>query len=515
MNSMPFPMPNRRDSLSPMMCSTVVLAAVLVLYWTTVFSTVKVWWSSATYGSAFLILAVSVYLIWMRRHCIAALTPVPQPLGLLLLVPLVVLWWAAHISNINGVQALALLLLFPALVWTLLGNRLIGEMGFPLAYLVLTVPVWEVLIPPLRDLTTIAARGLLELFGVPVLREGYYLRVPEGQFLVAPDCAGLRYLHTAITLSALYAYLSFRGWRRALTFVAVAMLVAIATNWLRVVTVILIGHMAGMDHPLVNHHANLGWVLFWITFIPLLWFGAHLKRTERTPGRPVAAELPVDRSARPAMVPMVTAALLVLALGPAGAAWVENLPHAEATVVPAAIRPTGSWKGPEPLDGDWRPVFAGALAERLDAYRKQGRQVALYIGYYGRERPGAELISELNTLYQPHQWKVAAEKVVTMDLTGTQPVKVRETQIYSQTGESRLVWHWYYVGGRFTGDHRLAKLLQISGLVTGRASSALIAVSTGFGIDPREARTMVQGFLTDVGPAIRAAVAGDATRSPQ
>lgn len=504
-------MPKRRDSLSPMTCFTVVLAAVLLLYWTTVFAAVRVWWSSATYGSAFLILPVSVYLVWARRHCIAALTPVPQPLGLLLLVPLVALWWATHVSNVNGVQALTLVLILPALVWTLLGSRLIGEMGFPLAYLLLTVPMWDVLIPPLRDLTTIAARGLLELFGVPVLREGYYLRVPEGQFLVAPDCAGLRYLHSAMTLSALFAYQSFRGLRRALIFVAVAMLVSIVTNWLRVVTVILIGHIAGMDHPLVNHHGNLGWVLFWITFIPLLWFGAHLKRTERTPGRPVAAELPVDRSVKPAMVPVVATALLVLALGPAAAVWIENRPLAE-VAVPAAILPTGSWTGPEPLESDWQPEFAGAMGERLDTYRRQGRQVALHIGYYGRERPGAELINELNRVYQPHQWKVAAEEVVTMDLAGTRLVKGRETEIYSQTGESRLVWHLYYVGGLFTGDHRLAKLLQISGLLTGRESSALIAVSTGFGADPQEARAMLQGFLTDFGPAICAAVTRDATR---
>ncbi|MGH6636175.1 MAG: exosortase A [Gammaproteobacteria bacterium] len=512
MNSIPFPMLNRRDSLSPMVCSTAVLAAVLVLYWTTVFSTVRVWWSSATYGSAFLILPVSVYLIWIRRHFIAALTPVPQPLGLLLLVPLVALWWAAHVSNVNGVQALALVLILPALMWTLLGNRLIGEMGFPLAYLLLTVPVWDVLIPPLRDLTTIAARGLLELLGVPVLREGYYLRVPEGQFLVAPDCAGLRYLHAAMTLSALFAYLSFRELRRVLIFVAVAMLVSIVTNWLRVVTVILIGHIAGMGHPLVNHHANLGWALFWITFIPLLWFGAHLKRIELTPGHPIAAKLPADRSAKPAMVPMVAAALLVLALGPAGAAWVENRPLAEVAAVPAAILPTGSWTGPEPLDGNWQPVFAGAAAERLYTYSRQGRRVALYMGYYVQERPGAELISERNTVYQPDQWKVATEEVVTIELAAARPIRVRETQIYNQTGGSRLVWHWYYAGGRFTGDHRLAKLLQVCGLLTERETSAAIALSTDSGPDPQEARTVMQGFLADFGRALGAAVAGAVSR---
>ena len=65
----------------------------------------------------------------------------------------------------------------------------------------------------------------------------------------------------------------------------------------------------------------------------------------------------------------------------------------------------------------------------------------------------------------------------------------------------RVVWHWYWIDGRYTISELLAKLLQLKAeFLMGERRAAAIAVSAEVTVDPRDTRAMLNGFLDELAP---------------
>ncbi len=65
---------------------------------------------------------------------------------------------------------------------------------------------------------------------------------------------------------------------------------------------------------------------------------------------------------------------------------------------------------------------------------------------------------------------------------------------------NRVVWHWYWVGGKFTASRHFAKLLEAkSKLFGGSPAGAAIAVSAEFAELPVEAEESLGNFLAGLG----------------
>ena len=65
----------------------------------------------------------------------------------------------------------------------------------------------------------------------------------------------------------------------------------------------------------------------------------------------------------------------------------------------------------------------------------------------------------------------------------------------SAAGQQRLVWYWYRVAGVSTSNRYMAKLLQVYGLVIGRAEASLIAVATDIEGDVQDSRQRLEDFI--------------------
>jgi EpsI family protein len=169
---------------------------------------------------------------------------------------------------------------------------------------------------------------------------------------------------------------------------------------------------------------------------------------------------------------------------------------AQAGIPPAfAALPTPpSWVRSDRHDEDWRPVFSGVTTERLDAYHKDGQSVGVYVGFYAAQRQGQELVNDLNTVYQPQRWRVNAERRVAVGGKEPGPKEVQETELSSAAGILRLVWHWYAINGENTAEPWLAKLLHLRGVLSGKSTGAIIAVSTEYVTDPADTRPLLKNF---------------------
>lgn len=482
-----------------------MLAVVLGLYGSTAWSLVETWTRSETFAHGYLIVPISAWLIWKKRHEVAAIAPVPNFFGLLLLVALGFVWVMGHLGRVQVVQQYAVVLMLPAVVWTVLGTQVVKSLSFPLGFLLLAVPFGEALIPYMIEFTADFTVLALKLSGIPVYREGAFFTVPSGNWSVVEACSGLRYLISSFTLGCLYAYLTYRSLRRRILFAVVALLVPLVANWLRAYMIVMIGHLSDMRLAVGVDHVIYGWVFFGVVMLALFWFGSFwredLQDEHEKEERPVA-EVKVKGIAWAAALALVAASLW-----PAYTAYLER--GTGKNFVPVLAVPTGmqGWQTDAVALTDWKPRYLSPRAEMTQTYHKADRQVALYLYAYRRQEQGSELINSRNVLVwtEDRAWGKVGERPRTLNVAGGVADVVEGDLLGSS--QRLLVWYWYHVDGRSTANPYQAKLLEAWAKLSGRQDDAmLIALAAPYDDHPEHAEQTLEMFYREMLPEIEASV---------
>src|SRR3954470_12039876 len=273
-------LPRAWGSALPIMAAAVL--AILLIYAETAKSIVAIWRSSDTFAHGYLIVPITLILVWMRRREVAALAPRPDVLGLLALAGAGFTWLVAEAAQVQVLMQYALVAMVPAAVLALAGRRVAWALAFPLAFLLLAVPFGEAFLPRLMEWTADFTVAALRMTGIPVYREGTFFAIPSGHWSVAEACSGLRYLIASITMGAVYAYLTYRsGWKRAV-FLAVAIVVPIGANFVRAYMIVMIGHLSSMKLAVGVDHFIYGWVFFGLVIGLLFWLGSFWREAQRS-----------------------------------------------------------------------------------------------------------------------------------------------------------------------------------------------------------------------------------------
>ncbi|TFW15417.1 exosortase A, partial [Duganella callida] len=283
---------------TPLLVALLLLLPVL-LFAGTAQSIVSIWERSETFAHGYIILPMSIWLVWRRRALLARLPAAPYWPGLILLAMAAAAWLLGSAGDVLIVQQYALAAMMPLMVLTVLGRRIALGLAFPLLYVLLAVPFGDSLIPPLVHVTATATVEALRLSGIPVWSEGTNFSIPSGSWSVVDACSGVRYLIASFTLGALYAHLSYRKPRKWIMFMTMAIIVPILANVLRAYIVVILGHLSGMTLATGFDHLVYGWVLFGIVMFLLFWAGSHWRdeMPEDAPSDAPPASAPLPRAA--------------------------------------------------------------------------------------------------------------------------------------------------------------------------------------------------------------------------
>ena len=192
------------------------LLAPFLVYFTTAASIVVIWNSSETFAHGYIILPISVWLIWRRRSILMQLTPQPCWIALIALAGCGFGWLLAELADVQVARQYMFVTMIPLIVIVVLGWRIAWSMAFPLFFLVLAVPFGDVFLAPLINFTADFTVAAVQFTGIPVLREGTTFTLPSGNWSVVEACSGLRYLISSFTLGCLYAYLTYQSPKRRL-----------------------------------------------------------------------------------------------------------------------------------------------------------------------------------------------------------------------------------------------------------------------------------------------------------
>ncbi|GFE85474.1 exosortase A [Steroidobacter agaridevorans] len=469
-----------------------LLATTFVLLWPTTASLMVAWESSSEtpYTHGYLVAALSIWLLWRDRH---RLRTIPATLMLSAAVPLAaisVLWLVCVRAGIQTAHQF----LLPIIVWlaicTVLGWRVAVASAFAVGYLYFAVPVWGVINGALQDATVVAVDALLRATGVPAYVEGNFVHLAAGTFEVAGGCSGLHYFIVAFAISALYGEVHRDSLRARLRIVALALVLALVTNWLRVYTIILAGYFTDMQHYLVRvDHSTYGWVVFAVMMVV---FFLIVRRLPVSAAEEQTQPAPAESIALPSRWPLALAtALAAIALGPI---WSVLSPISPATLpqegelLPSAAPWSAALGGGR---SSWQPTFRGADVEQRGNYQRGGMLIEGYAAAYASQTQRKELIGYTNSI-------AGADA----DIVGSARIEprgpVNELIVQDAQREQFVLWYFYRIGSLQTVNGFIAQVAYGVTSLTGSPMSTVIALRAPCGADCNAARDELQGLIRAV-----------------
>lgn len=473
--------PNDARQSWRMLGGALALGALVLgyLFWQEIIGAYRVWIGSTAYSHCFLVLPVALYLLWERRGVLAGAVPQPDFRVLLLLPFLSAAWLLAAVLNVLEIQQFLLLTMVQVTLLSVLGWRVYRLLLGPFLYLYLLVPSGDFLVPSLQDITARFVVWLLGVFHVPTYSDGIVISIPEGDFIVAEACAGLRFLIASIAFAAFFSLMVYRSWRRRAAFIALAMTVPIFANGIRAWGIIYLAHLTNDVTAVEADHIIYGWGFFSAIILLLIFIGVRF--ADGGPLRPVPQTSGAARSFA-LRAPMIATGLAVVlaGLGPLYTGFLESarwrLDLAQA-MPPAVAAP---WH----LDADfvdtWQPNVVSPDREFRDSFSAGStgeRQVQRYVALYDAYGRHNNLVRSPNRIYDEHNWVRTTLGTATVSIDG-KPATIDTAELRYEN-HYRLVWYFYVVGGMVTGNPLEAKLRQAELILSGRpAVSAFVAVAT-------------------------------------
>ena len=481
----------------------VVFLITLVFFWPTLASFPGTW---ADYGRShgWLVAGLVGWLVWRdRRELVRGIGGNPWILTMLAAFSL--LWFAATVAHIQVFHQT--ILLFLLICWGLVvfGGRALRTLLVAGATFLLALPLWDVLVPILRPLTTLASGAMVLLLGVPAEIEGDLVRIPAGSFIIADGCAGLNYLLAGLVVGAFYAHLLVRGWPAKLGVVALAGAIAIVGNWIRVAGVIVIGHATEMQSGLVERHLGFGWVIFTLGLVPFFLLARIIeKRADRryagsepeSAGVDAEADTGEPKAGSRRLVSRAAAASAVAIVGPLLYFGIGAMPAVDSgergLEELARSDPWRIAESPPERPFDWRPAYRRADQHDSLAFTDGERIVYGDRFVYRKQAQGAKLIGFPNRIAPS---SAIYEERLMGPVDPDRGLWVQQAVVITPEGPV-LVWYWYRVGGVDTFSPVYAKILEVPAFLSRRRASELMALSAACEADNcREAFEALLGFM--------------------
>jgi exosortase A len=486
----------------------IVEVAIIIAYFSTAATMVATWARTETFAHGFVILPISLWLVWRRRTQVASIATRPSWIVLPIMALVGFVWLLGHVAAVNALDEFAFVGLLVLAVPAVLGVTVTRALLFPLGFLFFAVPFGEFLMPWLMLHTADVTIAAVKASGVPVLREGLQVfSVPNGRWSVVEACSGIRYLIASVVVGALFAYLNYRSWRRRAAFIAVSILVPIGANWIRAYMIVMLGYLSENRIATGVDHIIYGWLFFGLVMLIMFWIGSFWREPEvdalTVPPAPAPCAGAAGATRRPAVATAV-AALAVVAAWPIAYATIERA-GARTDAVLAPIEVAG-WQSTAAPQASFTPHFTNASAVRSEILQHGDATVGLYVAFYRGEDDTHKLVTSGNVLLRADDKMWHATREGSADLTlDERTILVRAATIRDAYGRDLETRMWYWIDGSLTASDALAKGRIAWRRVTGSYRGAAVVVAYA-PAGPSAAATL-QGFVDAGWPAISKALA--------
>jgi exosortase len=257
-------------------------------------SLVRQWASDDNYSHGFFVVPLALYFAWERRQALRIAPIRPSIAGLILLVLSLCVFLAGRLGAELFLTRVSLIGVAGGILLFVWGRNHFRILAFPLAFLILMIPLPAIIFNqiafPLQLLASRAGETVLNLAGIPVLREGNVLQLPSRSLEVAEACSGIRSLVSLLTLAIVLGYFGERRTGRRFLIALSAIPIAILANAARVAG-------TGLASELVNpaaaegfFHTFSGWLMFVVAFAGLAAVQRLISRSDQGGSTPATIQ---------------------------------------------------------------------------------------------------------------------------------------------------------------------------------------------------------------------------------
>jgi len=261
-----------------------VALGLAVMYVPTYVDLAQGLWLQDAHAHGPIVLAVVAWLTWRQRAALAGDAGQRAPLaGGVLLVAGLLLYTVGRSQGIALSEVGSQIPVLAGTILLLLGRRALARLWFPLLFLIFLVPlpgfVVYAVTGPLKSFVSQVVEFFLYELGYPIARAGVILSIGQYQVLIADACSGLNSIYSLAALGFLYLYLTAsRNLARSALLLASIVPIAVATNVIRVLVLVLVTFHLGEEAGESFFHGSAGMALFAVALLLLLGFDALLRR---------------------------------------------------------------------------------------------------------------------------------------------------------------------------------------------------------------------------------------------
>jgi len=492
---------------------TSIIGALIGGFWLTFSNLVGLSGNAEASAHTTFVLAAFLILLWGTRAEMATLPIQTFPIGIIGLLIAGFIWLAGELVFARVLTHTGIVAMIPMTILTVLGYRWLVALSFPLAFLLLALPIGGSLVPTLVDWTAAFAVSGLQASGIPVHREGAYLMVPSGAWSVADSCSGIAYLRTVTMLSILYAWSMYRSFYKRAAFIAGGIAIGIAGNWLRAYLTILIAHLSD-NRYLREDHGTFGWVLFALLLFAYSAIGYRYRDgggavnegTDINKAAAATAELTGPKilaASTQKLVMVLLAAASAIAIWPIAQKLLQHRTQSNPLEI-ADIVSTRAWASVAAPSVPWAPTLTNPSRQRVQSFEKGGRRVDVFVGVFQNQTWASKLVTVVNgfTGAENSRWSLAIRGKANT-IFSDQPLNV-DTGVVLGNGMRILAWRWYWVHGTATASDSRVKMIQLIARLRAQPdTSAWISVYTDATTSAIEAEALLDEFMRDMGTSVQ------------
>ncbi|MDN3648149.1 archaeosortase/exosortase family protein [Reinekea marina] len=446
-----------KPQIRPSMAILLYLLAIIVIAFSFFFNTLlslhTKWtqWDEA-YSHGYPLFLIALY------YCCAQLVSAKQQwrghlaYSLVSIIPAVI-WAYGEATQLQVLQQIALPMAIFTLALPLVGMK-IGLRIIPVFLLMsLAIPVWDVVNPILRALTTEAATFLVRLVGITAYIDGFSFTLPYGTVVIAGGCSGLAFFMMALSLSGINAFYRRLTLKYAVLSIALLVTLSVVGNWLRVTALIMIAYYSKMQHSLVYEHGSFGWWIFAGIFFLYLWL---IRNYAEQPAKAASAqEVSHLKNARPVWA--LTLAVVFMAALPI----YMVVQSAKATQAQPTNSMTNNYD-----DQIWLPNYSGFDAQAHTSLMLANTQWQASQLLYTTQEQGKELVSSDN--------RMATENAKLIHDVITAEGNKLNLDVIQTGNRSRIVVWAYKLGSQLKTSAFSAKHAQFIEVLRGNPSAELV-----------------------------------------
>jgi exosortase D (VPLPA-CTERM-specific) len=479
------------------------------------------WMGSEDYSHGMFVPLVSLFLIWQARHHITEAGTKNSGWSLAVISAGLFLYWIGEFATLYFLQHVSLWIVIVGLVISLIGVQGARTIAFPLAYLLISIPlpvfVYASLSSQLQLWSSALGVGFLQLVGVTAFREGNVIDLGPVQLQVIEACSGIRYLLPLTSLALLCAYLyKDKMWKRVVIVLS-SVPISIMVNGFRIGMIGVLVEWYGQGAAEGFYHLFEGWVLFMASLGLLILEMCVLARIRAKGDRlsfldrftwthrsadlpPVATFQPLRSSSLsngyfPGPAYLCSVALLIpVAFASTLIVEREEVPQPRAMFVDFPMQ----------LDG-WLGTSLALEKQYIDALHfddyvladfrfGEGQPVNLYVAYYQSQRKGQSAHSPQSCL-PGGGWEISSFNSVDLPANSGMVRSLHANRaLIQRDSQKQVVLYWFKQRDRILSNEYLLKMyLFWDAMSRGRTDGALVRIASLVG--PGETENVVDQRL--------------------